>query len=143
MTSVTSGAEHITRYRWTVPCGTFRPLPSAVIGEVLTAYDMAKSAADSLAINTRCDDWLHVSPADDEIVLWFDTSRTIKMPTDAVFVTVPEVGHKADHECDSDRYRQLAVALERNTTDPFGSNSKEAVIGLLRNVATALETAGR
>lgn len=76
MTRVTSRQMEVTRYEWTVPCDTLDGRHMcAVYGEVQDAVAMAASQAKGFGINTTSDDWLRVSPRDDEIVFYFDVQK--------------------------------------------------------------------
>lgn len=70
MTAVTSRVLTSNIYEWTVPTERFG---YAVVGEIRDAIAMAASAYTTLTGNgADHDDWLKVTPRDEEIVFWFE-----------------------------------------------------------------------
>lgn len=77
MTAVTSRVLTSTVYEWIVPTGTFG---HAVVGEVHDALAMAASKYVELTgdpKSTSYDDWLRVTPRDEDIVFWFEWRKEV------------------------------------------------------------------
>lgn len=72
MTNVTSRVLTSTVYEWIVPTEQFG---YAVVGEVQDALAMASHKYRELSGKTdfpTSDDWLKVTPRDEDIVFWFE-----------------------------------------------------------------------
>lgn len=96
-------------------------------------------------LSTGHDDDYYVEAYDDEVRVWFEYEKpteqspplVITKVAGAYHIAVPVVGHKAEGETDADRYEEVAQRL-MDRVDIGGSNTQQAVVTLLRNVAIAL-----
>jgi phage-related protein len=72
MNEIKVSATQVTKHEYEIPCQySERDGYHAEYKQLMYALRMAEQKAASLGMNTTTDNWCHISPSDESVVIWF------------------------------------------------------------------------